>query len=121
MAPLRCTPAELFERHRELLDRAIRAIQARDYWSPFPESPSRSSYGEDAAAAGEKAFTAMLGRPFPVDVPGARGYVSSERSPYGFDLGIGYPRADAQALVAAARTALPGWRQVGPHGRAGGA
>jgi hypothetical protein len=34
------TPAELYETHRELLDRAVRAATARDYWSAFPESPS---------------------------------------------------------------------------------
>jgi phenylacetic acid degradation protein paaN len=113
------TPAELYETHRELLDQAVAATTARDYWSAFPESPSRSVYGEDAAPAGERAFTALLGKPFPIEVPGAAGSVSTERSPYGLDLGVSYPRADPLALVAAARAATPGWRAVGPRGRAG--
>ena len=46
------TPTELYETHRELLDRAIRATTERDYWSAFPESPSKSVYGEQAAAVG---------------------------------------------------------------------
>jgi phenylacetic acid degradation protein paaN len=113
------TPAELYDTHRDLLDRAIEAATARDYWSAFPESPSKSVYGEDAAPAGERAFTALLGKPFPIQVPGAAGAVSTERSPYGLDLGVSYPRADPLALVAAARAVTPAWRAVGPQGRAG--
>ncbi|GLW28451.1 phenylacetic acid degradation protein PaaN [Actinoplanes regularis] len=113
------TPADLYASHRELLERAITAAAARDYWSAFPESPSKSVYGEDAAPAGERAFTALLGKPFPIDVPGAVGTVSTEQSPYGLELGLSYPRADPLALVAAARTTIPSWRAVGPEGRAG--
>jgi phenylacetic acid degradation protein paaN len=113
------TPAEWYETHRELLDRATEAAAARDYWSAFPESPSKSVYGEDAAPAGERAFTALLGKPFPIDVPGATGTVATERSPYGIELGVSYPRADPLALVAAARAATAGWRAVGPQARAG--
>ncbi|WP_229074592.1 phenylacetic acid degradation protein PaaN [Actinoplanes sp. DH11] len=112
-------PAELFEAHRELLTRAVEATVARDYWSAFPESPSKSVYGAEAAPAGERAFTALLGKPFPVEVPGATGTVSTERSPYGLELAVSYPRADPHALIAAARAATPAWRAVGPEGRAG--
>ena len=113
------TPAELYETHRELLDRAVEATQVRDYWSAYPESPSKSVYGEDAAPAGERAFAALLGKPFPVEVPGATGSVSTERSPYGITLDVSYPRADPLALVTAARAATPAWRAAGPQGRAG--
>jgi phenylacetic acid degradation protein paaN len=113
------TPTELYETHRALLDRAIEAAATRDYWSAYPESPSKSVYGEDAAPAGERAFRALLGQEFPIEVPGASGTVSTERSPYGLELGIRYPRADASALVAAARAATPSWRAAGPYGRAG--
>jgi phenylacetic acid degradation protein paaN len=113
------TPTELYETHRELLDRAVQAAHERDYWSAFPESPSKSVYGEDAAPAGERAFTALLGKQFPIEVPGAAGTVSTERSPFGIELGVSYPKADPLALVAAARAATPGWRAVGPEGRAG--
>ncbi len=113
------SPAELYQAHRELLDRAISAAAARDYWSAFPESPSKKVYGEEAAPAGDRAFTALLGQTFPVDVPGAVGTVATERSPYGVELGVSYPKADPHALVAAARAATPGWRDIGPEGRAG--
>ncbi|GAA3351960.1 phenylacetic acid degradation protein PaaN [Amorphoplanes nipponensis] len=113
------TPAGFYEKHRELLDKAIEAASTRDYWSAYPESPSKSVYGEDAAPAGERAFQALLGQQFPIEVPGAAGTVTTERSPYGIALDVSYPRADPADLVAAARAALPGWRAVGPQGRAG--
>ncbi|MFG1994716.1 phenylacetic acid degradation protein PaaN [Actinoplanes sp. NPDC048988] len=113
------TPTELYETHSDLLDQAIRAASARDYWSAFPESPSKSVYGEQAAPDGERAFRALLGKPFPIEVPGADGTVSTERSPYGVQLGVSYPKADPLAVIAAARAATPAWRAVGPQGRAG--
>ena len=113
------TPTELYATHADLLDRAIRAAADRDHWSAFPESPSKSVYGESAAADGERAFRALLGQPFPIEVPGATGAVATERSPYGLELGVSYPRADPLALVAAARAATPAWRAVTPQGRAG--
>ncbi|MEV6635308.1 phenylacetic acid degradation protein PaaN [Actinoplanes sp. NPDC051470] len=112
------TPAEWYETHRELLDRAVAATRTRDYWSAYPESPSKSVYGEEAAPAGEKAFKARLNADFPLGGPAAE-RVATERSPWGFDLGIRYPKADAAALIAAARAATPAWRAVGPQGRAG--
>ncbi|GGL15683.1 phenylacetic acid degradation protein PaaN [Mangrovihabitans endophyticus] len=113
------TPTQWYETHRELLDAAVAAAGARDYWSNYPESPSKSVYGADAAPAGEQAFRALLGADFPLDQPGELGRVATERSPYGLELGVRYPRCDPQRLVAAARAATPAWRDVGPHGRAG--
>jgi phenylacetic acid degradation protein paaN len=113
------TPAEWYETHRDLLDRAVAAAGTREYWSAYPESPSRSVYGEDAAPAGERAFRELLGTDFPLDLPGAEGTVATERSPYGFDLNVRYPKADPAALIAAARAATPAWRAAGPQGRAG--
>ncbi|MFG1606610.1 phenylacetic acid degradation protein PaaN [Actinoplanes sp. NPDC049265] len=113
------TPAEWYETHRELLDRAVEATRHRDYWSAYPESPSKSVYGAEAAPAGEKAFKDLLHHDFPIDVPGGGERVATERSPWGFDLGIRYPKADPAALIAAARAATPAWRAAGPEGRAG--
>src|SRR5918912_944498 len=113
------TPADWYDTHRDLLGRATAAAAARDYWSAYPESPSKSVYGEDAAAAGERAFRDLLGGDFPIEVPGATGSIATERSPYGLELSVRYPRADPAALIAAARAAIPGWRAAGPQGRAG--
>jgi phenylacetic acid degradation protein paaN len=103
----------LFERHQTLLEHALQAIAARGYWSAFPESPSPKVYGEGAAEAGKAAFDALLQQPFPLALPGATGTVGGERSPYGFSLGVTYPRVDPDALFAAVAPAAAAWRKAG--------
>ncbi len=110
----------LFEKHKALLDKALTAIRTRDYWSPYPESPSKRVYGEEAPADGLKAFDAMKGGAF--DLPGHPGTGmrdGKERSPYGIDLGVFYPAATVDDVVSAAREALPSWRDAGVDVRTG--
>jgi phenylacetic acid degradation protein paaN len=104
--------------HRETLDRALAAIADRGYWSNYPESPSPRVYGETAAADGLAAYEAHLGRRFELNQPGTVGWVGAERSPYGPELGVTYPQADLDVLLAAARDAMPAWRDAGPEVRA---
>ena len=82
----------MFDRHRARLESAVAACASREYYSAFEESPSPRVYGEDAAGAGKKAFEVWLGSDFPLATPGSEGTVATERSPYGFDLGVRYPR-----------------------------
>lgn len=109
----------MLTKHRDQLDRALQAIGERGYWSAYPESPSPRVYGETAADDGKARFESYLGADFPLDQPGGEGTVATERSPYGITLDVRYPRADAAALVAAARAAQPAWRDAGPAVRAG--
>jgi phenylacetic acid degradation protein paaN len=111
------TENPLYAKHADTLARALTAIAERDYWSPYPESPSPKVYGEHAAAEGRAAFDSYLGQPFPLDQPGDR--VATETSPFGIELGIGYPHTDLDTLLAAATAALPAWRDAGPQTRAG--
>jgi phenylacetic acid degradation protein paaN len=104
--------------HADTLAKARAAIAERGYWSAYPESPSPRVYGESAAADGRKAFEAYLGSAFPLEQPGTTGEVSSEISPFGVDLGVTYPHGDVDALVLAARAAMPEWRDAGPDVRA---
>jgi phenylacetic acid degradation protein paaN len=113
------TPHPLYERHAETLDRALTAIRERAYWSAYPESPSPRVYGESAAADGEAAFQALLGKEFPLDQPGTDDWVATEQSPFGLPLDIRYPHADVDLMLAAATAALPAWRDAGPQTRAG--
>lgn len=113
---------ELFERHRDLLERAVSATRSREYFSGYDESPSPRVYGEAAAPAGKAAFEAMLGTTFPVRTPGATGTVSTEKSPFGFELKVAYPRvteAGVDALLAAAQAGMRDFRDAGPRGRVG--
>jgi phenylacetic acid degradation protein paaN len=108
-----------FAAHRETLDRARQAIAERTYWSAYPESPSPKVYGENAAAEGAAAFRGLLGTEFELDQPGTTGWVATESSPFGIDLGIRYPHADVDALLAAAQAAMGAWRAAGPQTRVG--
>jgi hypothetical protein len=51
---------DFFARHRALLEQAVAATAHRGHWTPHPESPSKSLYGEDAAKEGEAAFHERL-------------------------------------------------------------
>ena len=106
------------ERHRELLDRAVRANRERTWFSAFPESPSPRVYGESAAADGQAAFEGLLHRRFDLGQPGTTGWVATERSPWGPELGVEYPTADVDQLLAAQRAAIRPWRDAGALARA---
>jgi phenylacetic acid degradation protein paaN len=114
---VRTSPAELLEQHRETLDGALAAIVSRQYFSAYSEVPK--AYGEEAGPAGLEAFRAHLGQRFELDQPTTGEWVGEERSPYGFDLGITYPEPAIDALLDAARKALPAWRDAGTDARTG--
>lgn len=119
MADMTETPHPMYTAHADTLARALTAIAERGYWSAYPESPSPRVYGETAAAQGEAAFRALLGNRYPLDQPGTVDWVATEASPFGVDLGVSYPHGDVDALVTAARAALPAWRDAGPQTRVG--
>jgi phenylacetic acid degradation protein paaN len=108
--------------HHETLQRALTAIRERSYWSAYPEN--LKAYGGDDApgtqtpAEGKAAFDGYLGKPFPLEQVSTDGQVTGERSPYGIDLGVTYPHADVDALLANATAAIPAWRAAGPDARA---
>ncbi|NUR94144.1 MAG: phenylacetic acid degradation protein PaaN, partial [Kribbellaceae bacterium] len=113
---------DLLSSHRERLDGALKAIHDRGYHSAFPESPSPRVYGETAAADGKAAFEAHLGTEYRLDIPGARGTVVTEHSPYGIAMDVAYPRVvedGLDELLAAAQQGLADWRRAGIDGRTG--
>lgn len=104
----------LFSRHEVTLQKALAAIETRGYWSPFSEMPSPKVYGETASADGEAAFKAHLNRAFRLDQPATGDTIGSEASPFGFALGIRYPRSEPDQLITAAASAQKRWREAGP-------
>jgi phenylacetic acid degradation protein paaN len=105
----------LFAKHEDTLKHALAAIETRGYWSPFAEMPSPKVYGEGSNEHGEGAFNAHLNNAFSLDQPSNGGSVGAERSPYGFALGIRYPKADVDALIETATAAQRAWRAAGPE------
>ncbi|QNP71466.1 phenylacetic acid degradation protein PaaN [Streptomyces roseirectus] len=113
------TAADLIVKHRPTLDQALEAIRTRAYWSPHPEHPK--AYGENGSldlAAGKSAYDALLNTRFELDQPGTDGWVGGEVSPYGPELGITYPHADADVLLPAMKAGQKAWRDAGAEVRA---
>ncbi len=109
----------LFDRHRQTIDDAVKAIHARTYWSAYPEVPSGKIYGENAKTDAQQAFDARLNKPFVIDQPGTVGTVGEEVSPYGMTLGITYPKADLDVLLPAAANAMHRWKRASIEARVG--
>ena len=105
----------LFTKHEDTLQKALAALETRGYWSPFSEMPSPKVYGETANADGEAAFKALLNKKFEIDQPSTGETVGSEQSPFGFPLGIAYPKSEPDALIEAAGAAQRAWREAGPQ------
>jgi phenylacetic acid degradation protein paaN len=112
----------LFERHHDLLERAVAATRSREHFTAHDESPSPRVYGQEAAPAGKAAFEALRGTVFPLETPGASGTVATEKSPFGVLLEVAYPRvgaSDLDTLLEAARAGVKDFRDAGPSGRVG--
>lgn len=110
---------DLFNRHRGLLETAVKALSDRGFWSPFPEVPSGKIYGETAKDDGEAFFKALLGTRFELPGHPEDARIGSEVSPWGPDLKILYPATDAATLVAASKTAGDAWADASPELRVG--
>jgi len=112
--------SHLVEAHCQTLQRGREALATRGYFTRYPESPSPRVYGETAAAEGLAAFEAHLGSDFSAlgNQPTGGRFAGSEVSPYGPELRVRYPRLDLDGATAAARTAMPAWRDAGALTRA---
>ena len=109
----------LLDTHRATLDGALNAIATRGYWTPYPEQASPKIYGEGASEAGKQAVVATFGQRFDLGQPGATGWLASDRSPYGVEIGVQYAVCEIEALLAAAAQAMPAWQKLGVDGRTG--
>lgn len=109
---------DLLGRHLPALREAVEAARSRRYHSRYPERITDAGYGDDPVAAGEVAFTALVERGLRLHQPTTGGRVPGEASAQGPQLELTYPAVEPDALIAAARAALPAWRDAGPDLRA---
>lgn len=106
----------LVERHKDMIARAIEAVETRKSWSPFKDSPSTKIHGPEKPVAGKAAFEARLGQRYDLGQPGVTHWVGEEVSPYTQEaLGITYPVSDPRALIDAASKAMPVWAKADPE------
>ncbi|MBN2739760.1 MAG: phenylacetic acid degradation protein PaaN [Rhodobacteraceae bacterium] len=110
---------DFFDRHRDLLDRAVHAWRAREFWTPFPETPSTKIYGADARRDGHAAYEALLGTTFALPGHPETARLGAERSPWGQDVAISYPAAPPAALIAASKAAGGQWAKASMEARVG--
>lgn len=111
--------SNLFQRHQSTLEQALKAIDTRLFWTPYPEVPSEKIYGEGARQRGKEAFNDLLHKPFVLAGHPGAAYGGEEHSPHGLNLGIGYPLADAKALLEAAQQAASDWARASVQQRMG--
>lgn len=112
--------SELWKRHSEKFQAALRACETREHFSAWPENPSSKLHGAALPAAGKAAFEAQLGQAFALDQPAQLGVVGEECSPYTREaLGISYPRVDVAALFAHISKAQPAWARADREERLG--
>jgi len=109
----------LFERHHQTLQAATNAAAKRDYWSAYSEIPSGKIYGETAKNDGLTAYEALLDKSFDLPNHPVQSAIGAEVSPFGPALGITYPAASVDVLVAASRAAAPQWASASPEVRVG--
>lgn len=115
-------PHPLLDKHRKTLDSAVKAVHERGHFSAYPEIPSGKIYGETAKEDGLNAFKNRHDKPFAFAQPHAAAgeeTIGGERSPYGFDLGVTYPKLDIERAIALANAGIDPWMSAGIEARVG--
>ncbi len=111
----------LYEKHKDILNKAVDALHERTFFAAYPEHPSPKIYGETADADGRKAFQATMGKRFEELSQGTPdGWIGVEESPYLQEpLNIEYPSFAVQTLMNRSNIAFNQWRKVDASERAG--
>ncbi|QSE97251.1 phenylacetic acid degradation protein PaaN [Fulvivirga lutea] len=111
----------LYSKHKDILDKAVKALHERTFFAAYPEHPSPSVYGETADADGRKKFQASVGKKFEeLKQENPKSWIGVEESPYmQTPLNIQYPAFGVETLVERGLTAFNSWRKVDVNDRAG--
>lgn len=111
----------LFDKHKTILDNAIKALHERTFFAQYPEHPSPKIYGENADAEGQEKFKKSLNNKFEeLRQANAERWVGSEHSPYLQEaLGISYPAYEPETIVKSAQQAFDPWRKTTAQQRVG--
>ncbi|MTI39322.1 phenylacetic acid degradation protein PaaN [Fulvivirga lutimaris] len=111
----------LYNKHKDILTKAIKAIHERTFFAAYPEHPSPKIYGETADADGRKKFQGSVGKKFEeLKQENPSSWVGVEESPYMQEpLNIQYPAFDTKTLIERADKAFHVWRKVSADDRAG--
>ena len=107
--------------HRESISKAVSAVTDRSFFAHWPEIPSGKIYGETAQVDGEERFKSMLNSifTFPHQTGTVNSTLGEEQSPFGFPLGILYPRFDIEETIKQSSIAQKKWKAIPTMERAG--
>ena len=111
-------PSSLVQKHKEMLDEAIKALSTRQFFSPYPEHPK--AYDQELDAQGKDAFGRLLNENFTELNQDADEWVGEEVSPlWQFGIGVRYPSISADQYVAKSKSAFKSWKKTSIEERAG--
>ncbi|WP_237720901.1 hypothetical protein [Pseudomonas asplenii] len=100
--------------HATMMCQAVEATRTRQPYQPY--SDEMVDYNNAQIEQGAYRFKRLLGAPFNIGPEPQFGdqvrWAGSERSPYGFDLGISYRVEDFEVLARKADKAMRKWRQL---------
>lgn len=103
------TLEQLQNTHSQLLDRAIRAIGERTYFSAYPEAHDDPAYGSDGRAEGRAAFSQLLAKRFPLDKDVGEEIAGEQVSPYGKELAMRYSDISVERATERAKGVIAPW------------
>src|SRR5689334_23154413 len=112
MEPLTMNSTDLYQKHKENIDLALKALDNRTYFTLYPENPR--AYPEDADKNGKDSFVKKMNEDFKELLQqGADKYIGEEVSPYlQTGLGIRYPYFTPDELIGRSKKAATGWAEA---------
>ncbi|MEC8692399.1 MAG: aldehyde dehydrogenase family protein [Bacteroidota bacterium] len=105
-------------KHKGRIERAIKALQERTFYAPYPENPK--AYDAEADAQGKEAFQKAMSNPFVgLNDDGNTGFIGEEVSPYMMvGLGAQYPQFSIDTIMSRAIEARAEWSKMDVDKRA---
>lgn len=105
-------------KHKGRIERAIKALQERTFYAPYPENPK--AYDAEADAHGKEAFQKAMSNPFVgLNDDGNTGFIGEEVSPYMMvGLGTQYPQFSIDTIMSRAIEAHAEWSKMDVDKRA---
>lgn len=108
----------LFTKHKELLERAVKAVHERTFYTPYPEH--FKAYPEQGLEEAKKWFQQIRESKFELPATLALSWAGEENSPFTQEnLGIKYPFLPTELLVENADKARKDWKSIAVNSRAG--
>jgi phenylacetic acid degradation protein paaN len=104
----------LFTKHEDTLAKGARRHRNARLLEPVRRDAQSESVRGNSEFRRRGGVQSSPQQTFEMDQPATGETVGAEVSPFGFPLGIRYPKADPDALLAAAAVAQASWRAAGP-------